>query len=267
MLALATPGSGGHAGTRSICSSSSFSGSSGSSRGPPEPPTPALIQAIKETETPQQLLALLHQHAANMNPITVNAAFVQAKRLCTGVLPEQQPAAAQQLLQHLHQLAKRQKQQCGASQLANIMWASAKLGLTPTVQLLLPVFLQQANPQAVSNTLWACASLGMQLTESQLQQLVQQFISVLPQAKPQDVSNMLWACAQHLFAELPAAGPQVLVNTLWARARLGLELTQDQVQQELVQLCDQLPQADSQQVANLLWAYATLEAQLPLPDY
>jgi type II secretory pathway component PulK len=66
--------------------------------------------------------------------------------------------------------------------------------------LLLPEFLQssklqQAKPKELSTTFWVAATLGVRLADSNLQQLVQHFVQMLPQAKPQDISNTLWAMA------------------------------------------------------------------------
>jgi hypothetical protein len=131
-----------------------------------------LTKLLQSQQTPEQLLALLQQHSVDLDHIHLSAAFSHArKRLCrTGVLPGQQPAAVQQLLQHLHQLPERLQQQCDARSLANIVSACGHLRMKSTVQLLPPEFLQdskmqQTNPQAVSNMLWAVATLGMLVAE------------------------------------------------------------------------------------------------------
>jgi hypothetical protein len=203
---------------------------------------------IKQTYMPQQLLELLQQHSASIDHINVSAAFIRArKRLCrTGVLPEQQPAAVQQLLQHLHQLAEEQQQQFSARSLANIMSACGHMRMKSTVQLLLPDFLQdsklqQAKPQEVSSTLWAVATLGVQLTEDQVQQLVQEFVDALPRADPQSVANTLWSVAK-MGHTLPAHQLSKLL-------------------QRVQQLLQQLQPAD---IAGTLVACASMQ-YVPLP--
>jgi hypothetical protein len=169
-----------------------------------------------------------------MDHIHLSAAYTCAKRLTT----QQQPEAAvlQQLLQFLHQSAVRLQQQCGARELANIIWSCAYLNRADTVQLLLPGLLQdsklqQANPQEVANVLWACATLHMQLAKADAHQLLQRFVQVLPQATPQNVSNTLWACAT-----------------------MDVQLTDDVMQQLLQRFVDLLQHANSQNAANTLWA-------------
>jgi hypothetical protein len=243
-------------------------------------------------KAPEQLLALLQQHSADLDHIHLSAAFTHArKRLCrTGVLPEQQPAAVQQLLRHLHQLAERLQQQCGARELANIILACGHMHMAHTMQLLLPVIvqdsvLQQANPQDVSNTLWAVATLGMPVAEDQVLQLVQRMKQVLPQASPQAISNTLWAVAtlgvqlsgddaqqlvQHFIQVLAEANPQDVSNTLGACASMGVQLTGCLVQQLVQHLVKVLPQANPQHIANSggLWpGWGTHYQQTSLSNY
>jgi hypothetical protein len=199
------------------------------------------------------------------------------------VLPEQQPAAVQQLLQHLHQLAEQLQQQCGARSLANIMSACGHLSMAQTVQLLLPVFLQdsklqQANPQEVSNTLWAVAGLGMPVEEDQVLQLVQRMKQLLPQANSQDISNALWSVAalgvqlagddaqqlvQHFIQVRAEATPQAVSNILGACASMGVQLTACVVQQLVQYLIKVLPTANTQDIANSVEAVARMGHTLP----
>jgi hypothetical protein len=195
------------------------------------------------------------------------------------------PQQLSELLSQLHCLAQRLQLLCEARQLANIIWSCAYLGGRDTAAELLPVFLQSdklqaADPQEVSNVLWAAATLQLQLTDEQLQQMLQHFSSrqVLQQAKPQAVSNTLWAvatmqqqvppqqlqqllqCVQQL---LPQARPQDVSNTLWAVATMQQQVPQQQLQQMLQRLQQLLPQANSQDVSNTLWAVATMQQQVP----
>jgi hypothetical protein len=198
----------------------------------------------------------------------------------------QQSAAVQQLLQYLHQLAEQRQQQCGARGLANIMWAFGGLRYSATITLLLPELLlprklPQAKPQEVSNSLWAVAKSAVQLSEGDVQQLVQHFVSVLSQATPQAVSNTLWAAAtlgvqlsegdvqqlvQRFVRVLPQAKPQEVSNTLWTVATLAVQLSGDDAQQLMQHFVRVLPQANPQNASNTLWAVATLGVQLTEGD-
>jgi hypothetical protein len=235
---------------------------------------------IQAAQTPQLLLHLLQQHAADLDHINISAACTSTVQLCSsrGVPPQQQSAAMQQLLRHLHQLAETQQQQCGARQLANIMWSCGRLRCPATVQLLLPELLQSgklqlAEPQEVSNTLWAAATLGVQLAEGDVQQLVQHFAQVLPKAKPQEVSNTLWAATtlgvqladgdlqqlvMHLTQVLPDAKPQAVSNTLLAVATMGLQVPAHQLDEMLTHLQAQLPRCKPQ-LANSVWACGRMQ--------
>jgi hypothetical protein len=246
-----------------------------------------LTVELKAATSPEQLLQLVQQHAADLNPIHLSAAYTQAAWVYRhGEAGTQQRAAAmlkQQLLSELHQLAVRLRQQCGARQLANIMWASGKLSSSATVKLLLPLLfqasnLQQAEPQAVSNVVWAASVLQLQLTAVELQQLLERFVAVLPDAAPQAVSNTLWAVAtmgqqvppqqlQQLLgrfvAVLPGAAPQAVSNTLLAVATMGQQVPPQQLQQLLGRFAAALPDASPQAVSNTLWAVATMGQQVP----
>jgi hypothetical protein len=134
---------------------------------------------IKATQTPGELSTVLQQRAADMNHISLSAAYNKASRLCPSqVLPEQQAQEVQQLLQVLHQLAGQLQQQCGPRELANTMRSCSRLRSADTVKQLLPEFLQdsklqQANPQDVADTLRAVADLDLQLKQEEGQQLLQ----------------------------------------------------------------------------------------------
>jgi hypothetical protein len=100
----------------------------------------------------------------------------------------------QQLLSQLRQLATQLPQECGARQLANIIWACGCLRDVDTYTLLLHVFsqpnkLQEAEPQHVSNMLLAAEALQLLPTTQQLQLVLQRFCKELPRASPQAVSK------------------------------------------------------------------------------
>jgi hypothetical protein len=199
-----------------------------------------LTSLLKAAATPEQLLQLVQRHAGDLNHIHLAAAFTRAKALRTEGVPPQQLS---ELLSQLRQLAQRMQQQCGATELANIIWSCSTLSSRDTAAELLPVFLQSdklqdAKPQEVSNVLWAAATLPLQLTDEQLQQLLDRFQQLLSRLNSQDVSNTLLACAKLQFAPLQllsaleqqpqqlqgfleGAIPQHLANTAWACGQLG----------------------------------------------
>jgi hypothetical protein len=237
---------------------------------------------LTQANTPWQLAQLLQQHADALDHIHLSAAFTRAKALADqGGAPQQ----LAELLPQLHQLAQRLQQQCGARELANIIWSAAYLGSRETAAELLPVFLQssklqQAAPQAVSNVLLAAAKLQLQLTDDQLQQLLQHFSSrqLLLRAEPQHVSNTLWAIATmqqsvarqqlqqmlgHFQKVLPQAKPQNISNTLWAVATMGQQVPPRQLQHMLDSFQQLLSQANPQDVSNALWAVASMQQQVP----
>ena len=243
-----------------------------------------LTAQLQAANSPEQLLQLVQQHGGDFDHIHVSAAYTRAVKVCRqGVAPQHRPAAAQQLLSLLHQLAAQQQQQCGARQLANIIWSCGHLRCRDTAMLLLPVFLQahnlqQAKPQHLSIVLWSVASLEQQLPPEQLQLVMAAVVKQLPEAKPQEVSNSLWAVAtmgQQLPADqlqqllqrfehlLPKANPQDVANTLWAVATMGQKLLVDQLQQQLLRFTELLPGANPQDVSNTLWAVATMGQKLP----
>jgi hypothetical protein len=227
-------------------------------------------------------LQLVQQHAARFNHIHLSAAYTQAVVVCrNNVAPQKQPAVVQELLCELHSLAEQLQQECGARELANIIWSCGRLSSADTASMLLPVFLQDRNlrraqPQEVSNVLWAAATLKLQLPLQQLQQVLQRFQEVLPLAKLQEVSNTLWAAAtmqqqvplqqvmlqqlwqmlQRFQEVLPQANPQEVANTLLACAKLQYAPLQllSALEQHPQQLRAVLTAANSQDLANMAWA-------------
>ena len=247
---------------------------------------PLLTAWLKRATSPEQLLQLVQQHAADLNHIHVSAAYTQAVRVCEPCAAgeQQRPSAtAQQLLSELHRVAVRVQRQCGARELSNIIWSCGRLSSPATVQQLLPVFLQacsvrQPVPQDVANVLWAAANLQLQLTAAELQQLLGRCAAVLPDAAPQALSNTLWAVAAmgqqvpqqqlqrflgRFAAVLPDATPQDVSNTLWAVATMGQQVPQQQLQRLLDRFVALLPNSSPQHVSNTLWAVATMGQQVP----
>jgi hypothetical protein len=227
----------------------------------------------------------VQQYGADFDHINLGAAYTHAAKLCRhGVAPQQQPAAVQQLLSELHQLAVRLQQQGEARQLANIIHSCSKLSSRDTAKLLLPVFLQasilqQAESRSVSIVLWAAATLQLQLTDAELQQLLGRMVAVLADVDPQALSNTLWAVAtmgqqvppQQLQLMLAAfekvlldARPQAVSNMLWACGKmqhLPRQMLQA-LQQHPQQLQQLLAAADPQALANMAWGCGQLGYKL-----
>ena len=246
---------------------------SGSSRLPP----PVLTRRLQDAKGLEQLLQLVQHHAPDFDHIHVSTAYIGAAKLRrNAVQPTQQPAAVQQLLSQLRQLATQLQQQCDVRGLANIMWACGRLGDNDTFTGLLPVFLQprklqQANTQSVSNVLLAAATLQLELAAEQLQLLLQRFMEMMPRANSQDVSNTVWAVAtmqrqfppqqlpqvmQHFVKLLPRAKPQAIANTLLACGKLQYAPLQllSALEQHPEQLQAVLAAAIPQELANMAWA-------------
>jgi tetratricopeptide (TPR) repeat protein len=244
----------------------------------------ARTQAIKAAGTPEQLLQVVQQHAANLNDINLTAAFTTAVQLChKHTQSPSQPAAVQRLLTQLQQLVQRLQENCGTRALSNIIWSCERLGSRDTGAQLLPVFLQssklqQANAQDISNVLLAVAKLQLQLTAEQLQDMMPRFEEVLPDAAPQAVANTLWAVAT-MGQQVPAGqllqmldrfqemlhlvNPQEVSNTLWAVATMGQQVPLGQLQQMLDRFQQLLPQANPQDFSNTLLACAKLQHAPP----
>jgi hypothetical protein len=200
-----------------------------------------LTRRLQDAKSPEELLQLVQHHRADFDHIHVSAAYTRAVKICRNEgHPSQQPAAVQQLLSQLRQLATQLQQQCDVRGLANIMWACGRLRDVDNFTGLLPVFLharklQQANTQNVSNVLLAAATLQLELAAEQLQLLLQRFMEMMPRANSQDVSNTVWAVAtmqrqfppqqlpqvmQHFVKLLPRAKPQAIADTLLACGKL-----------------------------------------------
>ena len=240
---------------------------------------------LKAATCPAQLLQRVQQHAEDLNHIHLSAAYTQAVEVCRhGAASAQKESAAtaqQQLLSELHQASVQLQQQCGARELANVIWSCGRLSSPARAKLLLPLFsktstLQLAKPQEVSNSLWALATLQLQLTGAELQQLLWRFSAVLSDAAPQAVSNTLWAVAtmgqqvspvqlQQLMgrfaAVLPRVKPQDVSNTLWAVATMGQQVPQQQLQLLLSAFVKLLPAATPQAVSTVLLACGRMKYQ------
>ncbi|KAF6264900.1 hypothetical protein COO60DRAFT_1633968 [Scenedesmus sp. NREL 46B-D3] len=140
---------------------------------------------------------------------------------------------------------------------------------------------QHQRPASIANHLCVMAEMGWQVEESEVKQLLADFVDRLHQAKPQhlskDVSDTLWSVAtmgqdvkeEHLqllfnrfVDELQHAEPRNVSNALWAAAKLGL------MPQQLLAVpgLARLLKADSAQgLSNAAWACGQLghrDAQL-----
>ena len=148
-------------------------------------------------------------------------------------------AAAAALLQRVEQVLP----QANAQDVANSLWAIAKLGLHLSGSLKaallqrLEQVLPHAVPQAVANSLWAAAKLGLQLSDSLKTALKKALWRIIPNATSQALANIQWACgtlrwnpggrmlaaAVAAMLRLLATGavePQHVDNFLWGLAEL-----------------------------------------------
>ena len=87
-----------------------------------------------------------------------------------------------------------------ARELANTVWAWAKLGAHPGEELLRSVGraverkLGDFNPQAIANTVWAWATLGAHPGEELMRSVGRAVERKLGDFNPQDIANTVWAC-------------------------------------------------------------------------
>ncbi|KAK9842858.1 hypothetical protein WJX74_003528 [Apatococcus lobatus] len=164
-----------------------------------------------------------------------------------------------------------------ARNLANIVWAFAKMEYDPGQQLLQEVADELAtkaascNPQNVANSVWAFGSLGFHPGDDDLQKLAEAAKDKLNDFVPQNLSNTLlgfakldWIEESFLLAlvetsmrKLEEFTPQALSNTAWACSKLGVYSKEflDAIAQEATK---KLNKFNAQNIANLIWAFASL---------
>ena len=128
-------------------------------------------------------------------------------------------------------------------ELSNLMWALAKLDITPGAELHMAISRRAVatamhfNPQNVTNMLWSLATLGIQPEPELMSALSRRAKKTVGEFTPQGVANMAWALAKlgiEPEAELISAilkrvasisgdfKPQDVANLLWSLVTLGV---------------------------------------------
>jgi hypothetical protein len=143
---------------------------------------------------------------------------------------------------------------------------------------------QAANPQNIANTLWAAAKLQLAVSEQDAAQLLSALVAQRQAAKPQNIANALWAAAtlqlavseqqaaqllSALVAQRQAAKPQAIANALWAAAKQWDGSAPPAVEAALLRLAAAVNERvvaamNEQGVSNSLWALSQLGLR-PVP--
>jgi hypothetical protein len=186
---------------------------------------------------------------------------------------------ANRLCDALWVAAEREAPRMNPQDVANTMWAMAKLKMPLTGSL--PDALGAAaerearsmNPQNVANTVWAMATLNMQPTGNLRDALWAAVEREARSMNPQAVTNTVWAMAtlnmpptgslrEALWTaaerEAPRMNPQAVANTVWALVTLNM-LHPGSLRDELWAAAEREARGmNPQGVANTVWAMATL---------
>jgi very-short-patch-repair endonuclease len=164
--------------------------------------------------------------------------------------------------------------------IANTLWAFAKLNLTPSAQLLDAASLvatksiDSFNPQGITNTLWAFAKFDFRLSAELLDAASLVATNSMDSFNPQDIANMLWAFAK--FDLKPSAklldavslvatnsmdsfNPQNIANMLWAFAKLDLTPSSQLLDAASLVATNSIDIFKPRDIANMLWAFAKFD--------
>ena len=239
-----------------------------------------LTVRIKECKNSGDFLQLLLQHGPSFNHIHVGAAWSKLKSMPRGgdrgtrielvrmlqeLTESQMPkmngravanilhaiaktkaadtASMKQLVQKLMAKAASIPQRFQPQNVANTVWALAKMGVTPEAGLLRAMqgrataVAGEFDPQEVANTVWALAMMGVTPDEKLLRAMQGRATAVAGEFTPQNVANTVWALAT--MGVTPEAGllramqgratevagefnPQAVANTVWALATMGV---------------------------------------------
>ncbi len=169
-------------------------------------------------------------------------------------------------------------------ELANSLWALAKLG-EDLPGSFLRAWSQAAtrnisafNSQELSNSLWAFATLGEKPPASFLSAWTQTATRNISAFNSQDLSNSLWAFAtlgekppasflsvwtQTATRNISAFDPQNLSNSLWAFATLGEKPPASFLSAWAEAATRNIPTFNPQDLSNSLWTFATLGEKPP----
>eukprot|EP00955_Chlamydomonas_euryale_P025029 263561-Chlamydomonas_euryale.AAC.1 len=235
---------------------------------------PAQLTArIKGAASERELMDVATKHSKDFDYIHAAAALSHAVKISFG---QPQSGFSTPAVEQLLRLVQHHMPQMEGRQLANSLWAVAKLRVKVDIVLLHSFLntmrskLDGFDPQNFANTLWAMATLG-HVDAAFTNALLQAAKPKLDSFKPQELVNTLWAMATLGHADvaftnalLKAAelkldmfNSQDFANTLWAMATLGhadVEFTNVLLKAAKPKLGTFTPQA----LANMLWAMATL---------
>eukprot|EP00879_Flechtneria_rotunda_P017924 GHRR01018786.1.p1 GENE.GHRR01018786.1~~GHRR01018786.1.p1 ORF type:complete len:598 (+),score=167.33 GHRR01018786.1:344-2137(+) len=227
---------------------------------------------------PVQCLEAFTQNTAHADArILSNAIYAVATCHSATVRQECMPLLEDTLLPAFHTAASEAQPQS----VSNTMYAAAVMGLSLDMHKLLTQlpedFWQASKTQEIGNTLWAIAATGQQIPAKIMQQLLDAFMPNLAEAKAQHISNSIYAfaVAQHQIpseqlgqlltqlAHITPSNAQSISNALWGVAKMGVQLTQRQVELLLQRLVKCIDEGNAQAVSMPLWAVATMGCTVP----
>jgi hypothetical protein len=164
--------------------------------------------------------------------------------------------------------------------IANMLWAFAKLDLTPSAQLLAAASLAATNsidsftPQNIANMLWAFAKLDLTPSAKLLEAATLAATNSIDSFTPQNIANMLWAFAKLDLTPSPTLldaaclvatksinsfKPQEIANMLWAFAKLDLTPSAQLLDAASSVATNSINSFNPQNIANMLWAFAIID--------
>ena len=176
------------------------------------------MRCIKECESWQELAKVVKLHGRSFNERHTSAGITHLAQLSKSAFPlkEEGMILYEQLLSELLDLFNASLFQCGARQLANVLWAITHLSDdeelfdSPTSQslvnelhstaanimpLLQPLF-RHCEPQHFSNISWAAAKLGLEPDDEWLEGFLIHSEQCLANFQPQHLGNTIWGLAR-----------------------------------------------------------------------
>ncbi|CAE8599374.1 unnamed protein product [Polarella glacialis] len=199
--------------------------------------SPQLLTRRLFQATSEQLLGLVEEHWADLNSIHVSAALVTLARSSStqGLRSDRRFRALLRRTQEL--MRELQPQAC-----ANVLWSLGRLGYHPGNRFLSELFevaeglLGEFWPRNLANSMWACAKLRCRPeADAFLSLLAEQLAARAAELTPVELSNSLWGMGKlqmepgesvlHALVEtsrqqLPRWKAQDLASCLWALAAL-----------------------------------------------
>ena len=232
---------------------------------------------LKTSATIGELRSHANQHQHMFQPIHDATACVACGRLATAnerVLPQCREFFVIAANMWLSRPEKEHGK--GARAVSNILHAGAKLGMSPTHEVIQKMFdealrrIDELEPQHSSNLMWSAAKMGV--TDPRvINGLAKACVNHISEYNHQGASNALWAiatlgvCDSGTIKALAYAcvdrakefNPQHAANSLWAVARLGV--TDATIIAALAGACVSCSKDfKTLEAINALWAVATL---------